>query len=85
MRKFLDVFTVILVIFTILFIIYYTYIAIYEFIDSIPTYEHIYSYVDIYGEEKVVDYCCTHYGTFYCEDNGRKFYVDNYKYYSKEK
>lgn len=54
-------------------------IFLYEFIGVIDNYNPIYSYINIYGEEKIVDYCGSFHGTFYCEDNGRKFYVDNYK------
>lgn len=54
-------------------------VFIYELIVAVDNYNPIYSYIDIYGEEKVVDYCGSCFGTFYCEDNDKIFYVDNYK------
>lgn len=54
-------------------------VFIYELIVCVDNYNPVYSYIDVYGEEKVVDYCGRYFGTFYCEDNGLMFYVDNYK------
>ena len=76
---FKDIIASILLIFVFLLPFILFGVFIYELIVAVYNYNPIYSYIDVYGEEKNVDYCNSRYGTFYCEDNGRKFYVDNYK------